>query len=49
MAHEQKTQKNLWLDTSYYPDEKSHVHPQNDVHTSEDILCKNEKKNYFDP
>ena len=41
MAHEQKTQKKIfWLDTSLLPWWKQVMYPQNDVHTSEDILTK---------
>ena len=47
MAHEQKTQKkkHFWLDTSLLPWwKKAVMYPQNDVHTSEDILTKMIKK-----
>ena len=47
MAHEQKTQtKQKTFDETldYYPDEKKVMYPQNDVHTSEDILTKMIKK-----
>ena len=41
MAYEQKTFDQTLV---YYPDEKKSCTPQNDVHTSEDILTKMIKK-----